>query len=202
MNNHAANGFFAWEFMPNPHTHRFDLTLSRSVPFGAGGLPTLGPAVEAEKVAVPLPQVPARTSGPSIAINIDDYTLPEKSTWDGFVDGLRAGVRAIGNKTFSPTQWADVNSNNKIPGFKDMTAYQKGIELIGKDGFRKALRPTGQGLALSYATEGMPLAAHLPSVETVIIDVPASSASLYGIWNGLRTIQKPIYVNLDLYWEE
>jgi hypothetical protein len=65
---------------------------------------------------------------------------------------------------------------NAIPGFENMTAYQRGISLIEEYGFWTSLTPTLHGATLGIFTRDMSWHAHLPSVETVVIGTPI----LYG----------------------
>ncbi len=61
-----------------------------------------------------------------------------------------------------------------------MSAYQKGLALIKEYGW-KAFIPSREGIALGVTTKYPVLTHHLPSVETVIVGIPASSAVLYGV---------------------
>ncbi len=86
-------------------------------------------------------------------------------------------IRAIGNKTFSPQRWAEVCKD--IPGFANMSAYDKGIALF-EQYHLFALSPTWGGLFLGTTSNYPVWTHHLPSVETVVLGTPFVSG--VGFW--------------------
>jgi len=92
-------------------------------------------------------------------------------------------TRALGNKMLSKSDWAYMNMKtyNGFETVNAMTAGQKYQALIRELGVFDTLLPSWRGLVLGTTTT-MPLASHLPSVETVVIGIPVISTMFHGFF--------------------
>ena len=93
-------------------------------------------------------------------------------------------VSEIGAKAFSRAGWDAINA--EMPGFAEMSNYEKGLSLIKNQGFFQAAMPTGAGFKLGIGTAAF---GQGPTAGAWILGVPAAATvgrAAYGmsLWIG------------------